>query len=74
MKLADFKKLRNLTDEVLASMIGDCTVSALRKWLAGDRIPRRDQMERIAVITDGLVLPNDFYEIEVAAPATGDAA
>lgn len=73
MKLADFKKHRNLTDEALAVMIGDCTVSALRKWLAGDRIPRRDQMERIAAITDGQVLPNDFYEIEVVTTA-GDAA
>jgi len=72
MKLADFKKQRNLTDEALAALIGECTVSALRKWLAGDRIPRKDQMERIAAVTDGQVLPNDFYSI--ADAAAGDAA
>lgn len=72
MKLADFKRHRNLTDEALAALIGDCTVSALRKWLAGDRIPRKDQMERIAAVTDGQVLPNDFYGI--AATAAGGAA
>lgn len=73
MKLAEFKKQKNLTDEALAGLIGDCTVSALRKWLAGDRIPRKDQMERIADVTDGSVLPNDFYGIG-AASIEGDAA
>lgn len=70
MRLADFKKNRNLTDDGLAALIGDCTVSALRKWLAGDRIPRKDQMERIAVVTDGQVMPNDFYGI--ATVSVGD--
>jgi transcriptional regulator with XRE-family HTH domain len=63
MKLSDFKKEQNLTDDALAAIIGDCSVSALRKWFSGERIPRKDQMERIAEVTAGKVLPNDFYDV-----------
>lgn len=66
MKLIDFKHTEGLTDEALAALIGDCSVSALRKWYSGDRIPRKDQMDRIARVTRGLVLPNDFYGIHGA--------
>ncbi len=63
MKLSEFKKQNDMTDDALAALIGDCSTSALRKWFSGERIPRKDQMERIAEVTGGLVLPNDFYDV-----------
>lgn len=72
MKLSAFKTEQKLTDDALAALIGDCSVSALRKWFSGERIPRKDQMERIAEVTGGKVLPNDFYDI--SPPAESEAA
>lgn len=74
MKLAEFKKQQNLTDEALAALIGDCTVSGLRKWIAGDRMPRPDQMKRIVSATGGAVMPNDFYDAATEISIAGAAS
>lgn len=62
MKLAEYIEETRETHEQLAARIGDCSVSGLRKWLRGERIPQKDQMGRIVAATDGKVMPNDFYE------------
>lgn len=36
---------------------------AVRLYIKGDRLPRRDIMERIVRETDGEVTANDFYEV-----------
>jgi hypothetical protein len=63
MKLADYMRAQNLTPDDVASKMGDVSASGVRKWANGDRVPRKDQIERIAVLTNGEVLPNDFFSI-----------
>ena len=60
MKLAAYMSLHDLTDEEMASQIGEVSVSGLRKWLRDERTPRPDQMRRIDEVTGGAVTPNDF--------------
>jgi len=70
MKLIDYMRLHNFRPEELADKIGDVTASGVRKWMSGERIPRRDQIEKIAEVTAGAVLPNDFFTL----PAPTEAA
>ncbi|AMS41198.1 helix-turn-helix domain-containing protein [Aminobacter aminovorans] len=65
MKLSAWKLKNGLSDEQLAEMIGDCSVSGLRKWLAEERLPRKDQIERIHKVTRGEVSAPDFYNLEL---------
>ncbi|MGL4196658.1 MAG: helix-turn-helix domain-containing protein [Allorhizobium sp.] len=67
MKLGTYIKTEGKTAEDMAQAIGDVSVSGLRKWIAGERVPRPDQMRRIVEVTGGKVLPNDFYDIPEAA-------
>lgn len=39
------------------------TVQAVHRYVNGERIPNRDVMERIALVTGGKVQPNDFYSV-----------
>lgn len=61
MTLAEYIAETGETHEQLAHRIGECSVGGLRKWLRGDRIPQKDQMDRIVAATGGKVMPNDFY-------------
>ncbi len=70
MKLIDYMRLHTLRPEDIADRVGDVSPSGVRKWMSGERIPRRDQMERLAIVTAGAVLPNDFFTL----PATPEAA
>ncbi len=63
MTLAEYIDQTGETHEQLATKIGECSVSGLRKWLRGERIPQKEVMERIFVATDGKVRPDDFYDI-----------
>jgi transcriptional regulator with XRE-family HTH domain len=63
MKLGEYIKAKGLSAEGLAGAIGGVSASGVRKWVAGERIPRRDQIEKIAEITGGDVLPNDFFDL-----------
>lgn len=75
MKLVDFMKDKGLTPDAVAAAIGDVTASGVRKWMGGERIPRRDQMERLAEFSVGRVMPNDFFdlgEFTEGDPDTGD--
>ena len=60
MKLSDFMKTAGLDDEALAAQVGDCSAHAVKKWRYQERVPRPEQMRRIAEITEGRVTPNDF--------------
>jgi len=44
----------------MATIIGGCQESAVRKWRTGARIPRRKSLKRILEITEGAVTPADF--------------
>jgi uncharacterized protein YjcR len=71
MKLIDYLRSKEMRPDDLAEMIGNVSVSGVRKWISGERIPRRDQMEKIVEVTAGEVLPNDFFDlpaIERVAP------
>lgn len=63
MKLAEFMRINSLSPEALAARLGDVSASGVRKWANEERIPRKDQIERIIEITDGRVMPNDFFSI-----------
>lgn len=65
MKLASYMADNHLTDEQMASQIGNVSISGLKKWLRDERVPRPDQMRRIAEVTSGAVTPNDFILAEV---------
>ncbi len=60
MKLAQYLTDKNITPEQFASDMGGLSVSGIRKWMYGERVPRPDQMRKIADLTGGLVEPNDF--------------
>ena len=52
---------RGLKDRDMAALIGGCQESAVRKWRAGARIPRRESLMRILEVTAGAVRPEDFF-------------
>lgn len=63
MTLADYISDLKISPEKFAETCEGFSASAVRKWTSGERIPRKDQMEKIFEITDGKVTPNDFYSI-----------
>ncbi len=60
MKLMDFLDSRNLTYREFAGQV-DATAEAVRLWVTGQRIPKREFMDKIKAVTKGKVTPNDFY-------------
>ena len=60
MKLIDWMKQKNLDDEAVATLHGDCSAGAVKKWKYGERIPRDAQMRRLIEISEGAVTANDF--------------
>jgi len=65
MKLSQYLKKEKLThsDFILKSKEKEMPISkgALQKWCAGQRIPRKESMMKIAVLTNKEVQPVDFY-------------
>lgn len=61
MKLTAWLTDSKVSDAEFASRIG-VSRQALWRYRAGDRIPKRDVMERIKAATGGAVTPADFYE------------
>ena len=59
MKLIDYLRRQNLTDEQFAALVGRSRW-AVRKWMYGQRTPRLSEMQAIARVTDGAVSANDF--------------
>lgn len=62
MKLDAFMKANDLDDAGMASLIGDCSEGAVKKWRYRERTPRPAQMQRIFTATNGAVTPNDFMD------------
>ena len=68
MKLSGYMKLHHISPDDMATRIDGVSASAVRKWMYGERMPRPEQMRRIAEITERQVMPNDFIlELSEAA-------
>lgn len=67
MKLAQYLTDKNIPLEQFAADMGGLSASGVRKWIYGERVPRPDQMRKIAELTGGLVEPNDFILASEAA-------
>ncbi len=66
MKLGDWLKSKNLSDNEFARQLG-CEQSTITRLIGRDgkppqRKPRFDLMTRIAVATNGAVMPNDYMD------------
>ena len=60
MQLRRWLDNRDITVADFAARIG-VTAQAVHRYVAGERVPRRDVMERIKRATRGAVQPNDFF-------------
>lgn len=47
---------------------------AIRRYIAGERIPDRETMPLIVFQTGGAVTPNDFFNLPSTLPPAGSAA
>lgn len=74
MTLAEYISDLKVSPEKLAESLDGVSASALRKWISGERIPRKEQMEKIFEVTGGKVSPNDFYSIGAVLPEVQEAA
>ena len=61
MKLSDYIKEKQIEKRELASRIG-VSFTSLGRYLAGTRRPEWNVMARIARVTGGQVMPNDFLD------------
>lgn len=73
MHLRTYLASKGLTDAAFAAAVNAST-GAVRKWKAGERTPRPEQMVEIVKATNGEVTPNDFLPIRKPAPASTEAA
>ena len=65
MKLADWMAAGALTPEQLAKELG-VTGEAVRRYRAGARMPRVEQIAKIHELSGGLVTAQDFHEQRLA--------
>lgn len=71
MKLTQYLTENNISPEQFAATMDGMSISGVRKWMYGERVPRPDQMRKISEVTDGAVQPNDFI---LAAGIEAEAA
>ena len=62
MRLQKWRENKGLTLDSVAGRVGVASMTVSR-WERGSRIPRRGEMLRLFLCTDGQVQPNDFYEL-----------
>ena len=62
MKITDWLTTNKISDAEFASRIG-VSRQALWRYKSGERIPKRDIIERILRETGGEVRPADFFSI-----------
>jgi transcriptional regulator with XRE-family HTH domain len=62
MKLADWRKEQGWTQQQLATAL-ECTISSVARYENGTRDPEPAMKERIFLLTEGQVEPNDFYPV-----------
>jgi anhydro-N-acetylmuramic acid kinase len=70
VKLKKYRAMANLTQKQLAERLEVSELSII-KYEGGITMPSREAMLTIYKITDGLVTPNDFFDLE-AIPQNGD--
>jgi Helix-turn-helix len=68
MQLRAYLDDRKITIPAFAAAIG-VSVQAVHRYVAGDRVPRKEVMARIKAATDGKVQPNDFHTCAEQAAA-----
>ncbi len=73
MKLADWLKTNHITKKELAHQIGTHPLS-VRRYLKGERKPTDEVMLKIIEVTNGSVMPNDFYSVPKTEKLQGAAA
>lgn len=73
MKLKTYLESNNIPERVFSDLIG-VTLVSVNRYIKGTRIPDRVVMQRIAQVTGGKVMPNDFFNIAEQTPEKGSAA
>lgn len=63
MKLEEWIEKNNKSMKQVADDLG-CNYEDVRRYCAGEVIPRPDRMQKIMEYTNGEVQPNDFYKGE----------
>ena len=66
MTLKDWLSREDMTPPQFAERIGR-SAEAVRRYVAGERIPDRETMPVIVEQTAGEVTPNDFFGVEARA-------
>lgn len=69
MKLSDYMWANSITEGEMSRLL-NCSISGLRKWTRGERVPRSVMMARIRDTTRGEVSFNDFIPPETKALET----
>lgn len=72
MNIAAYRDSRNMTQADFAAGLS-VAQSTVARWEAGS-MPSRDMLEKIAELTRGQVMPNDWLDIPTPAAASQDAA
>lgn len=73
MTLAEYITDLKISPEKFAETLDGISAGALRKWMSGERIPRKEQMEKIFEVTSGKVTPNDFFGVgPIAVPEAAE--
>ena len=62
MKLEEWKNKKGISNTELSKAL-NITVTAVVRYLKGQRIPEANIMKRIFEFTKGRVQPNDFYDL-----------
>ena len=70
MLLKEYLKENNLThNDFIEKCADECGVlvsqGAVAKWCSGARVPRRTEAHIIYKVTNGKVMPNDFYNLDI---------
>lgn len=67
MKFKTYLEENNISFAIAAGEL-DASSEGVRLWAEGMRVPRPDQMKRIYEWSNGMVQPNDYYDL----PEIGD--
>jgi len=68
MKLRDYLATKRITAKAFGeSLVPPVSEFGVGKWVRGERIPRREQMQAVREATHGLVTPDDFYASPTAS-------
>lgn len=60
MQLREYLADQKLTIPAFADLIG-VKVQTVHRYVNGERLPRREVMDKIKAVTGGKVQPNDFF-------------